>query len=58
MRNEDQNKKDPKQEPQDAGEQPPSEAKEDDLPPRGRGLSDELVEGETVDIARDPAKPR
>jgi hypothetical protein len=57
MRNEDQNQKDPPKE-NDAGEQPYSKAKDDDLTPRGRGLSDELVEGETLDVAIDPAKPR
>lgn len=41
----------------DADEQPQSEAKDDDRTPRGRGLSDELVEGETLDVAIDPAKP-
>jgi hypothetical protein len=59
MRNEDQNQKDPTQEPQenDAGKQPDIKAKDEDLTPRGRGLSDELVEGETLDVASDPAKP-
>jgi hypothetical protein len=57
MRNEDQNQKDPPKE-NAAGEQPYSKAKDDDLTSRGRGLSDELVEGETLDVAIDPAKPR
>jgi hypothetical protein len=57
MRNEDQKRKDPPQE-NDAGEQPYSDAKDDDLTIRARGLSDELVEGETLDVAIDPAKPR
>lgn len=57
MRNQDQNQKDPS-EGNDAREQPSSKVKDDDLTPRGRGLSDELVEGETLDVAIDPAKPR
>jgi hypothetical protein len=57
MRNEDQKRKDPPQE-NDAGEQSYSDAKDDDLTIRARGLSDELVEGETLDVAIDPAKPR
>ena len=47
-----------KSEENSGGDRPGSEAKEDELRPRGRGLSDELVDGETLDVADDPAKPR
>ena len=59
MDNEDQDQKIPLHEPRrnNAGEQPDSKIKDDELTPRGRGLSDELIDGETLDVAIDPAKP-
>jgi hypothetical protein len=57
MHSEDQNQKDPPHE-NDKGKQSHSEAKDDDKTSRGRGLSDELVEGETLDVTIDPAKRR
>jgi len=47
-----------KSEENSGSDRPGSKAKEDELRPRGRGLSDELVDGETLDVADDPAKPR